>query len=143
MKKTLKERLESKLVPSEDGCLEFTGYRDGDGYGQISVDGKMLYTHRVAWELQNGKIPDGLHVLHRCDVPACCNPEHMFLGTPADNAADRDRKGRGKGRLHIDADMGHFMFILAVEGHSKVAIGKRLGVSDVTVGRYLRGEVES
>ena len=142
--KTLREKLEAKLAPGENGCLEFIGYRDRCGYGKIFVDSKALYTHRVAWELQNGKIPDGLHVLHRCDVPSCCNPEHLFLGTPADNMADMVQKGRqrypGNGNRVVDSDTAHMMFILAVEGHAQQSIGERLGVSQMTVHRYLSGK---
>jgi len=140
MKKTLKERFEARLVPGENGCLEWTGYRKRGGYGTIKVDGKPLLTHRVAWELANGEIPDGLHVLHRCDVPACCAVNHLFLGTIADNNADKVRKGRGIAGLYVDADMAHMMLILAVEGHTLRSIGKRLGVSHMTVSRYLSGK---
>lgn len=55
-----------------------------------------MFAHRVAWQLANGEIPDGLCVLHKCDNPKCCNPSHLFLGTHADNAHDRDNKKRGK-----------------------------------------------
>lgn len=68
------------------------------GYGQIAsvVNGKRrpVYTHRVAWELTHGRIKDGLSVLHRCDVPLCCNPSHLFLGTLQDNLNDARAKGR-------------------------------------------------
>ncbi|MGH7024521.1 MAG: HNH endonuclease signature motif containing protein [Caulobacteraceae bacterium] len=52
------------------------------------------YAHRLAWELANGPIPDGLLILHKCDNPVCCNPDHLFLGTAADNHADCAAKGR-------------------------------------------------
>ena len=74
------------------------------GYGRIWFNGKSTGTHRVAWELANGPIPDGLHVLHHCDNPPCCETEpsdaypegHLFLGTEADNQADKAAKGRGR-----------------------------------------------
>jgi len=71
-------------------CQEWTGRRNRDGYG---IQGHKL-AHRVAWETAHGPIPDGLCVLHRCDNPPCVDVEHLFLGTRADNAADRNAKGR-------------------------------------------------
>jgi len=82
--KTLRERLEDRLIPGDNGCLEFTGFRNRDGYGVMRVDGGMSYAHRIAWMLANGKIPEALYVLHRCGNPCCSNPAHLFLGTPAD-----------------------------------------------------------
>jgi hypothetical protein len=64
------------------------------GYGSFSVNGRDERAHRVAWALANGPIPEGMCVLHRCDNPPCCNPAHLFLGTPAVNARDRSAKGR-------------------------------------------------
>ena len=75
-------------------CLEWQGYSDRDGYGTFESGYKTVRAHRVAWELAHGPIPDGLHVLHKCDNPPCVQDEHLFLGTEADNAADRDAKGR-------------------------------------------------
>lgn len=77
-----------------DECWKWTRARHPKGYGQVWLAGKMRRAHRVAWELSNGPIPEGLHVLHRCDNPPCCNPAHLFLGTNADNVQDRDAKGR-------------------------------------------------
>jgi hypothetical protein len=56
--------------------------------------GSVWKAHRVAWTLANGPIPAGMHVLHTCDNPPCCNPGHLWLGTQADNMADMARKGR-------------------------------------------------
>ena len=65
------------------------------GYGSFSVDGKSCPAHRVAFELTHGPIPEGQVVRHKCDVPGCCNPAHLELGTSADNNRDRDERGRG------------------------------------------------
>lgn len=68
-------------------------------YGQMLVNGKTWYTHRLAWTLTYGPIPEGMHVLHRCDYPPCCNPAHLFLGSQSDNMEDMRDKGRGVARL--------------------------------------------
>jgi len=77
-----------------NACWIWTGSRLPTGYGRISFRGKADYATRVVWELTHGPIPPGLHVLHRCDNPPCCNPAHLWLGTPAENMHDRDAKGR-------------------------------------------------
>lgn len=73
----------------------WTAGKDRNGYGGIKIAGKQLRAHRVAWEIEYGPVPDGMCVLHRCDTPACVNPEHLFLGTMADNMNDKEAKGRG------------------------------------------------
>jgi hypothetical protein len=75
-------------------CLEWMACRDRDGYGQFRIAGKQYKAHRAAWLLANGQVPEGLCVLHRCDNPGCVRLDHLFLGTSADNIADRDAKGR-------------------------------------------------
>lgn len=76
-----------------DACWPWLASRCDSGYGKFRV-GKMTRSHRVAFELGGGEIPDGQCVLHRCDNPACCNPAHLFVGTFNDNVQDMVRKGR-------------------------------------------------
>jgi len=83
--KTPKEQLEEKLTRVGD-CLEWQGGKTGRGYGTIWLDGIHEATHRLAWVLANGRpIPEGMYVLHSCDNKICCEPEHLRLGTQAEN----------------------------------------------------------
>lgn len=93
--RTMLERLEYFSVPEPNsGCRLWLGATDAAGYGKIRHYGPMAAAHRVSWQIAFGPIPNGLIICHKCDVPACINPAHLFLGTHADNAADRDIKGR-------------------------------------------------
>lgn len=76
------------------GCWLFTGSENGRGYGLIGISGRSVKAHRFAWESHNGAIPAGMHVLHKCDVRVCVNPDHLFIGTNYDNVQDKMAKGR-------------------------------------------------
>ena len=97
------ERVEKRFwakVNKTDGCWLWTGCLSGNrrsaGQPQFRIANKTFYSHRVVWEMTYGDIPAGLNVLHKCDIPFCVNPEHLFLGTQADNIRDMDAKGRRK-----------------------------------------------
>jgi len=144
MKKTLKERLESKLVPNASGCLEWTGYCDYGGYGRInSGRNTEILCHRAAWEVHNGSVPSEC-VLHRCDNPKCCNIDHLFLGTPSDNVQDMVLKGRQRsggtgGKPHkVNEDVVDAVHQLRRESLPLREIAKCLIISESTVSRCLR-----
>jgi len=83
------------------GCWEWQAAKDKQGYGKFSYKGKDMLAHRASWMIYNGKIPDGICVLHKCDNPSCVNPKHLFLGTRKDNAKDMLNKGRSvRGEKH-------------------------------------------
>lgn len=76
------------------GCLLWTGAYNNSGYGKITHECRELSAHRVAWEMQNGPIPNGMMVCHHCDVRECINPAHLYLGTALENNRDAVRRGR-------------------------------------------------
>ena len=126
---------------AENGCWEWAAYRDPDGYGGFSLDGKGERAHRASWILEHGSIPDGLHVLHHCDNPRCVNPAHLFLGTQADNMRDKAEKGRAvnnpqPGESHpmsklTEADIP----AIRADKRSQRAIAAEYGVSRQQIGR--------
>lgn len=123
---------------SPTGCLMWTGPVHRSGYGG------QANAHRRAWELARGPIPDGLHVLHRCDNRLCCYPEHLFLGTPADNAEDARLKGRTRGGRPVGScHDGSLPTLLALwrGGKTKREIADLTGISERHVYNLLRGAV--
>ena len=89
------ERFYKCCIPvTETGCWLWLLASDKDGYGKVQINKKHIRAHRWSWILHFGEIPANLQVLHRCDVPACVNPDHLFLGTNQDNNADKIQKGR-------------------------------------------------
>ena len=93
---SLRDRFDRRVGRSAapDGCWTWLASRSRAGYGYFRVNGRTRNAHRVAYELANGEIPDGMVVRHDCDNPACVNPSHLRLGTMKDNTADMMSRGR-------------------------------------------------
>lgn len=103
--RNLEDRFWSK-VNKTSGCWIWTAALDTHGYGAFGIrreSGKMRMRQasKVAWELTNGPIPKGMHTLHKCDTPACVNPDHLYLGTQADNVRDAVARGRARGAAGV------------------------------------------
>lgn len=125
------------------------GAKSKKGYGILRRSGKNFQAHRYAHELEKGPIPDGQMVLHLCDTPACVRPDHLFLGTAADNSADmvrkeRQRNGRSTGARNGNAvldehDVAAIRADLAEKNGSIREIARRYGVGKSTVGNIAYG----
>ena len=132
------------------GCRIWFGPSVPRGYGVISVNGRQTYAHRAAWLDVNGTIPIGMFVLHSCDIPACVNVNHLFLGTAKDNSLDMVKKGRGnyinraKGKDHprrklyqSDVDLIRQSYL---SGSTQTELAIRFGVSQSQISSITRGK---
>lgn len=135
-------------VMPRSGCWLWQGYINPGGYGVISMPGKKSRSaHRIAWTLFHGAIPAGLMVCHRCDIRECVNPDHLFLGTVAENAADMKRKGRSRsGERNARAKLKlkqvtRIKELLARPGARARTIAKRYNVSISTISAIKRGKI--
>lgn len=138
----IQERLWEKVeINSEHpmGCHEWTGAKIRQGYGTIFSEGRSHLVHRLVYRFCHGVDPGDLCVMHTCDNPSCCNPEHLRLGTVRDNNADRHLKGRSSGgslpgennpSAKITPELAREIFVRA-DPHADVA--RELGLSLGTV----------
>jgi hypothetical protein len=143
----LEDRFWSK-VRIGDGCWEWQGGKFDNRYGAIKVAGRQCGAHRVAWELERGPIPNGMCVCHYCDNRACVRPGHLFIGTPADNNADKQAKGRQSrgediGGSKMTASAVREIRALVDCGASCRALARRYGVSASTIERIASGSTWS
>lgn len=91
-----KQKLFASIEKKANGCWEWKKARHRQGYGHFPYKKRLHLAHRISWLLHHGPIPEGICVLHKCDNPPCCNPDHLFLGTYQTNAIDCVQKGRAK-----------------------------------------------
>lgn len=120
------------------GCWPWTGATDESGYGVLAYQGRHVLAHRLSYELTEEPIPDGLYVCHSCDNRRCVRPDHLWLGTYADNMADaldkrRVRRGADHGNARLRPAAVVLIRILAEKGVAGTIIARRFGVSPNTV----------
>mgnify|MGYP003527679607 CR=1 FL=1 len=134
----------SKVEPST-GCRIWLRSKDKDGYGRVRFEGKNVAVHRLAWTLTNGKIPDGLILLHSCDNPPCFNLNHLASGTNLDNHDDSKAKGRAAiqpGAVHRNAKLTDAQVIeIRASDDFHYVIASRYGISRSNVSLIKNGRM--
>ena len=142
-------------------CWNWEGSKMKFGHGQFGIRGRLYLTHRIAYAVMNGPIPGGIQVHHTCDNPACCNPNHLWLGTQKDNIKDCQTKGRAAigersgYRLHperyprgerqwyarfVEQDIRDIRTEHAAGGISQRALARKWDVNHATIGKIIRRE---
>jgi hypothetical protein len=134
----MEQRFLSK-VNKTDTCWLWTAYKNKKRYGYYKYDGKTYTAHRVAYELWNGKIPNGLCIRHKCDEPSCVNPAHLETGTIKDNNDDCIERGRrryNRGEQHHKSKLtdDEVMWIRVLRGFYKnVELAEMYGLDETTI----------
>lgn len=144
---TREQRFHNKYFKEPNsGCWIWTACLGTYGYGRFQGVTETQQAHRYSWEIYNGPIPVGQIVCHRCDTPACVNPDHLFVGTDADNVADKVAKGRQtRGENHVgsvltEAQVRKIRRLYASGNTSYRKLASRYGVGTMTISHLIRRE---
>ena len=142
IEKTYQKFWDSHSVDPQSYCWVWVGSMARGGYGRIWIGSKYFRAHRYSWIYHKGPIPSGKYVLHRCDNRACVNPEHLFIGTAADNSADMKRKGRSQAGENNGRDKltNSDVFDIRASSEHYKTLCKRFNVSYSTIHKIKRRE---
>lgn len=132
-------------------CIEWQGKTQQDGYGCLGYQRKHWLAHRLSWTLNNGPIPDGICVCHRCDNPRCVRVDHLFLGSHAENMADMKTKGRRRGINTCDQNGRAKLtsaqvqeikqrYVRGSSSNGQVSLAAEFGVSQSAISCIIRDE---
>lgn len=148
-----RESIRARIVIDPAGCWLWSGHINSNGYGRVTVSGKRDYAHRLSYRAFKGEIPDRMFVCHACDTPRCCNPEHLFVGSQADNMADCKRKGRANGPRHLVGELHPRSKLSNAQteqirsmrgsGMKQGAVGNMFGVSASTIRLIWLGKIRT
>jgi hypothetical protein len=133
-------------IKGEDECWEYTGAKNKKGYGRFKFNGKLILSHRIAYELYFGRIPEGKQINHKCNNRPCCNPFHTYAGTNQDNMDDKvraNRQSRSSGSSNGLAKLTEKQVIDIRENKDNLSqgkLGKIYGVNHSTIGNILSGK---
>lgn len=131
---TLENRINRYSIPTPNGCIEWDGNKNKNGYGMISISNKRHQITRLIYTMRIGPIPDNMFVCHRCDNPNCINPSHLFLGSALDNSTDmvqkgRQAKGNKNGNSKLDEEKVITIRSLHKNGYSLKEISRQFNIS--------------
>ena len=159
MEQAIIDKFWSRVAKSA-GCWAWLAAKTPDGYGQMSISGKIRYAHRISYELVYGQIQSGAFICHTCDNPSCVRPDHLFLGTHSKNMIDMHIKARASNTVFWNNPDRVFSLPSVPGNGSKLtrtqveeiraryrtgtitqkALGKEFGVGQAQISRIVRGE---
>lgn len=139
------ESLKERIIINDAGCWIWQGFKDRDGYGRMRLNGKERFTHRIAYETWVAPLEVGKVIMHICDIPACCNPEHLKQGTQGENNRDcaakgRKPKGSANGNAKLTEKQVEWMRKLFTRGISGESLSQIFNISRVQVRKILTFE---
>lgn len=135
-------RIRAQSLVSDSGCWEWRGKRTKDGYGKLNFNQRAVYAHRAAYEAWHEPLRPNQLALHACDNPGCVNPDHLFSGSHADNAADKVSKSRQRfGEAVAAAKLTDAEIrMIRASGDATRALGRQFGVAPKTIRQIRTGQ---